>query len=165
MQIIWPSYLYEALEPAFFTWPGYQVVATRQNFTWAVKNGTFPGITTAPANPGELIILWGTGFGPTNPLAPMGVRIPAGITYNVAAQVSVTVGGKPAIVYGAALAPGYAGLYQIAIQVPPSLGNGDYPVVVTASAVESVQSFTKTFLTVQQPIGITAGTVTVGPPR
>jgi hypothetical protein len=35
-------------------------------------------------------------------------------------QVTVTVGGHAATVYGAALAAGYAGLYQVAIQIPAS---------------------------------------------
>jgi uncharacterized protein (TIGR03437 family) len=34
-------------------------------------------------------------------------------------------------VYGAALAPGFAGLYQLAFQVPPSLGDGTYQVFAT----------------------------------
>ena len=29
--------------------------------------------------------------------------------------------------FGAALAPGFAGLYQVAIQVPASLPDGDWP--------------------------------------
>jgi uncharacterized protein (TIGR03437 family) len=138
---------WEALQPAFFLWPGGYVVATRQDFTWAVKNGTFPGTTTAPAKPGEIIVLWGTGFGMTNPTAPVGVEIPSGTTYNTASSVTVTVGGKTAVVYGAALTSGDAGLYQVAIQVPPSLGNGDYPVVAT---IFGVQSPATTLLTVQQ---------------
>jgi uncharacterized protein (TIGR03437 family) len=59
----------------------------------------------------------------------------------------VTVGGKPTTVYGAALAPGYAGLYQIAIQIPASLANGDYPVVAT---INGAQSPSTTMITVQQ---------------
>jgi uncharacterized protein (TIGR03437 family) len=50
-------------------------------------------------------------------------------------------------VYGAALAPGYAGLYQIAIQIPASLANGDYPVVAT---IDGISSASTTLLTVQQ---------------
>ncbi len=63
--------------PAFFLWPGSQVVATRQDYTYAVKAGTFAGATTVAAKPGEVLILWGTGFGPTMPAAPIG-RIGAG---------------------------------------------------------------------------------------
>jgi len=135
-----------AVSPAFFQWGNY-AVATRQNFSLAVKNGTFAGTTTVPAAPGDVIILWGTGFGPTSPSAPAGVETPSTTTYNTATAVSVTVGGKPATVYGAALAPGYAGLYQVAIQIPASLANGDYPVVAT---INGAQSPSTTLITVQQ---------------
>ncbi len=138
---------WEALQPAFFLWPGGYAVATRQDFTWAVKNGAFPGAATVPAKPGEVVILWGTGFGLTNPTAPVGVQIPSGTMFITATPVSVTVGGKAAVVYGAALTPGNSGLYQVAIQVPPSLGNGDYPVIAT---IFGVQSPATTLLTVQQ---------------
>jgi uncharacterized protein (TIGR03437 family) len=134
-----------AVSPAFFQWGTY-AVATRQNFSLAVKNGTFAGTTTVPAKPGDVIILWGTGFGPTSPSAPAGAETPSTTTYNTATAVSVTVGGKPATVYGAALAPGYAGLYQIAIQIP-ALSNGDYPVVAT---INGAQSPATTMITVQQ---------------
>jgi uncharacterized protein (TIGR03437 family) len=135
-----------AEQPAFFQWGTY-AVATRQNFSLAVKNGTFAGTTTVPAKPGDVIILWGTGFGPTSPSVPAGVETPSTTTYNTATAVSVTVGGKPATVYGAALAPSYAGLYQIAIQIPASLTNGDYPVVAT---INGAQSPSTTMITVQQ---------------
>jgi uncharacterized protein (TIGR03437 family) len=135
-----------AEQPAFFQWGTY-AVATRQNFSLAVKNGTFAGTTTVPAAPGDVIILWGTGFGPTSPSAPAGAETPSATTYNTATAVSVTVGGKTATVYGAALAPGYAGLYQIAIQIPASLANGDYPVVATIAGVPSPST---TLITVQQ---------------
>jgi uncharacterized protein (TIGR03437 family) len=41
------------------------------------------------------------------------------------------------MVYGAALAPGFAGLYQIAIQVPSSIPNGDWPIQATIGGVQS----------------------------
>jgi uncharacterized protein (TIGR03437 family) len=135
-----------AVEPAFFQWGKY-AVATRQNFSLAVKNGTFPGVTTVPAKPGEVIILWGTGFGPTSPSAPEGVETPSDTVYNTANPVNVTVGGKPAVVYGAALAPGYAGLYQIAIQIPASLADGDYPVVARIFGGQSPES---TLITIEK---------------
>jgi uncharacterized protein (TIGR03437 family) len=46
--------------PAFFLWPNNQVVATFQDFTYAAASGTFSGVTTTPAEPGDTIILWGT---------------------------------------------------------------------------------------------------------
>jgi uncharacterized protein (TIGR03437 family) len=137
----------ETLQPAFFLWPGGYAVATKQDYSWAVKNGTFPGTTTVPARPSDVITLWGTGFGPTTPIAPVGVEIPAGTLYNTTSPVTVTVGGKTAVGYGAVLAPGYAALYQVAIQVPPSLANGDYPVI---AVIDGVASPASTLLTVQQ---------------
>ena len=119
----------ELLQPAFFLLPGGYMVATRQDFSWAAKNGTLPGTSTTPAKPGDILILWGTGFGPTNPPAPMGIPIPAGTTYGTSNPVTVTVAGQAAVVYGAALTPYAAGLYQVAIQVPLYLPDGDYPVV------------------------------------
>jgi uncharacterized protein (TIGR03437 family) len=63
---------------------------------------------------------------------------PSDKTYSSAA-VTVTVGGTDAEVYGgvAALAPGYAGLYQIAVKVPGSLADGDYKLRATVGGVQS----------------------------
>lgn len=135
-----------AEQPAFFQWGTY-AVATHQDYTLAVKNGTFPGTTTVPAKPGDVIILWGTGFGPTSPAAPAGVETPSTASYNTATPVTVKIGGASATVYGAALAPGYAGLYQVAIQIPASLADGDYPAVATLNGVSSPST---TMITVQQ---------------
>jgi len=121
--------------PAFFTWPNNQAVATRQDFSFAAKAGTFAGATTVPAKPGDVLILWGTGFGPTIPAAPVGVQTPSTQTYSTATAPTVTINNVPATVYGAALAPGFVGLYQVAIQVPTSLGDGDWPLVVNVGGV------------------------------
>jgi uncharacterized protein (TIGR03437 family) len=92
-----------------------------------------------------VIILWGTGFGPTTPAAPSG-QVVSGGPY-VVDGVAVTVGGTEAQMYGVALSPGMAGLYQVAIQVPASLADGDFPVIATISGQ---QSPAWVILTVQQ---------------
>ena len=122
--------------PAFFTWRGSQAAATRRDFSLAAKSGTFASATRA-AKPGEVIILWGTGFGPTSPGAPQGVPVPRDQVYSTSTLPTVTINGVPATVYGAALAPGYAGLYQVPIQVPPSLGSGDWAVKATIGGAQS----------------------------
>jgi uncharacterized protein (TIGR03437 family) len=111
--------------PAFFLWPGSQVVATRQDCSYAVAAGTFAGVTKVPAKPGDVLILWATGFGPTNPLAPDGVEVSGTQTYSTSTPPIVMIDNIPATVYGAALASGSVGLYQIAIQVPTTLANGN----------------------------------------
>jgi len=134
----------QTAQPAFFQWGSY-AVATTLDYRPAVRNGTIAE-ASAPARPGDVIILWGTGFGPTNPPAPNGVEVPANTTYNTVNPVTVTVGSQPATVYGAALAPGFAGLYQVAIQIPASLANGDYPVI---ASVAGFQSPSTTLISVQ----------------
>ena len=71
---------------------------------------------------------------------------PSSTTYNTD-KVTVTINNIPATVYGAALAPGFAGLYQIAIQVPNALGSGNWPVV--AERIGGVSSPSGVVLTVQ----------------
>jgi uncharacterized protein (TIGR03437 family) len=39
--------------------------------------------------------------------------------------------------FGCALSPGFAGLYQVAIQVPASMADGDYPLVATVAGASS----------------------------
>ena len=136
----------QSVEPAFFQWLGNYAVATRQDGSPAAKNGVVAGVTTTPAKPGDIITLWGTGFGPTNPSASDGIETPSGTTYNTVYPVTVTVGGTAATVYSAVLAPGFAGLYQVGIQIP-TLSNGDYAVIAT---VLSAQSPSTTLITVQQ---------------
>jgi uncharacterized protein (TIGR03437 family) len=123
--------------PAFFPWPGGQVVATRQDFSYAARAGTFPALPTTQARPGEVLILWGTGFGPTTPPAPFGVQIPGDRTYSTSPPPSLTINNVPARVFGAALTPGFAALYQIAIEVPGTLGDGDFEVRASIGGAQS----------------------------
>jgi uncharacterized protein (TIGR03437 family) len=133
-------------DPEFFPWPNNQVVATHQDYSLAAKDGTF-GVTTVPAKPGDVIILWGTGFGPTTPAVSTGVETPADTTYSTSTPPTVTLNNVSVKVYGAALAPSFAGLYQVAIQVPASMGDGDWPIVAVINGVSSPAGMV---LTVQQ---------------
>lgn len=122
--------------PAFFPWGGKYPVATRlADNSWIGPATLFPGFTT-PAKPGDNVILWGTGFGPTNPAPPTGVAVPSDQAYSTG-TVTVTVGGTNATVYGAALTPGFAGLYQVAIQIPASTPDGDIPIQASIGGVQS----------------------------
>lgn len=128
----------QTLGPAFFLWPGNQPVATRNSdASFAVKPGTFTGATTVAAKPGDVLILWGTGFGPTNPAVTSGEQTPSDKVYNTASPVTVTINNTAATVFGAALAPGFAGLYQVAIQVPASLADGDWPIKASIGSFQS----------------------------
>ncbi len=123
-----------AYQPAFFQYtpPGTSsvyAIATHLDFTYAI-----PG--AVPAKPGEVIILWGMGFGPTTPPMPVGVELPP-TGFSAATLPTVTIGGQNANVIAAAMAPGYASLYQVAVTVPAGLANGDYPIVATVGGASS----------------------------
>jgi uncharacterized protein (TIGR03437 family) len=120
--------------PAFFTWPANQPVATRVDYSLAVKNGTFAGSTTIAAKPGEVITLWGTGFGPTDPNVLAG-ELPgsnAGVTTR--SPVTITLDGANVTVFGTALSA-FPALFQTAIQIPSSISNGDHELVAMVNGV------------------------------
>jgi len=89
--------------------------------------------TAAPAKPGEVIILWGTGFGPANPAVPTG-QVFSGAN-RLANAVTVMIGGQPAAVDFAGVVG--AGLVQINVHVPSSIGNGDAGVVASVGGVST----------------------------
>lgn len=131
--------------PAFFPWAQKYVVATRTDFSLVGPPNLFQGLATTPAKPGEVVILWGTGFGATNPAAPAG-RVVTG-THNLVTGPAVRIGGLPAEYLGGALTAGYAGLYQIAVRVPASAPDGELAVVAEFPGASSPANM---FLAVQR---------------
>jgi uncharacterized protein (TIGR03437 family) len=97
---------------------------------------------TRPARPGEILLLYATGLGPTNPpVSPGSVLWFAAPTVD---PVLVTIGGAKASVQFAGLAG--AGLYQINVVVP-SVAPGDQPLTLTANGISAQ---TGTFIAVGQ---------------
>ncbi len=114
--------------PAFFMQSdGKHIVATHLDGTLVGPAGT-TGAT--PAAPGETVVCYGTGFGPTNPAAPEGMVITTPLT--LATPPTVSFNGTAGQVLYAGLT--YAGLYQINVTIPTSVPAGDVPVVAQAGA-------------------------------
>jgi uncharacterized protein (TIGR03437 family) len=130
----------QAASPAFFLWKNKYVVATRPDNGWVGPPNLFPNATTAPAKPGDVIVLWGTGFGATKPAVAAGMvpasAIPGQVGYVVKVP-TVLIGGIAAKVVGAALSPGSAGLYQIDVQIPANAAPGDQKVVAQSAGFSS----------------------------
>ena len=102
----------QSVAPALFMTPSYNAIAS-------VIPGYTPVTASAPAMPGDLVVLWGTGFGPTNPPTPAGTIVtgaPATATLPV-----VTVGGIDVPVISSVLTTGTVGLYQITIRLPNTI--------------------------------------------
>jgi uncharacterized protein (TIGR03437 family) len=128
--------------PGLFTFDGQYVAAQHPDYTYVAKPGLLQGVASRPAAPGEVIILYGTGFGPTLP------AILAGEVVAVAAPLAnpavVRIGGASAEVRWAGISA--AGLWQINVKVPDALPDGDAPVV---AEVNGVQSQPNVFITVR----------------
>jgi uncharacterized protein (TIGR03437 family) len=128
----------QSVSPALFLWNGKYAAATRPDYSLVGPPNLFPGVTTIPARPGDVVILWATGFGPTSPSAvPAGINTPSDTLYSTSSPVIVMIGNIPATVLAAVLTPGNAGLYQIAVTVPPNAPAGDLPVIASIAGVQS----------------------------
>jgi uncharacterized protein (TIGR03437 family) len=99
------------------------IAAQHADYSLVGRTGLYP--TSTPARPGEVILLYGSGFGATNPAVPAGQAVtqPAPL----ADKVVVHIGGVEAEVRWAGL--GGAGLNQLNVKVPDSLPDGDARVV------------------------------------
>jgi len=86
--------------------------------------GTSLGYKTVAAKAGDVVELFGVGFGPTNPAVPAG-QVFAGPAAPVVTPIDVQIGGM-------SVSPGFAGLieaglYQINVTIPQGAGTGDVP--------------------------------------
>jgi uncharacterized protein (TIGR03437 family) len=93
-------------------------------------SGAFP-YATHPVPAGAALVLYGVGFGPTDPAVKAGQAVSAAAaTVN---PVSVTIGGINASVAFSGIVE--AGLYQINVTVPVGVPAGDQPVVASVSGI------------------------------
>lgn len=107
--------------PASIAGPGRAVV---QNQDFSIN------LPDNPAAPGEVLILYLTGTGPTDPPIPTGELAPSSPLAVLALPTTVTIGGVEAQIAFAGAAPQFSGLTQINVVVPV-VDAGDQPVVVT----------------------------------
>jgi uncharacterized protein (TIGR03437 family) len=120
--------------PAFFTFAnGKYVAAEHANYSYLGAPGLIAGVTTTPAQPGEIILLYGTGFGPTNPALPTANLVTT--AEPLTNKVTLTIGGVTANVQFAGLVE--SGLYQFNVTVPSGLPSGDAAVVAKVGGVPS----------------------------
>jgi uncharacterized protein (TIGR03437 family) len=116
-----------AVAPAFFM-SGTSAIAS-------ILPGYTPVSATAPAMAGDLVVLWGTGFGPTTPPAPAGMIV-TGAPVTSTLPV-VTLGGVQVPVISSVLTTGTVGLYQITIQLPANVPTGTPAVQASIDGVQT----------------------------
>ncbi len=121
------------LAPSFFTVGVTQVIA-------AQFAGTANLVDAAhPAKPGDLVTLYGTGFGATNPALQEG-QIATGQS-PLTAQATVSIGGTTLaasdVLYAGLSPQSISGLYQFNVRVPASAADGDLPVIITVNGIST----------------------------
>lgn len=116
-----------AYSPGLFTFTSKYPAAVHLDGSYIGPASIVQGVTTTPAKSGEIVVLFGTGFGQTNPPTDYSQLIKT--PYPVAATVTATVGGQNAQVVSYLVMPG---VYQFNITLP-QLAPGDWPVTLAVA--------------------------------
>ncbi len=131
--------------PALFTFNGSSLAALIAGTATPVADASVVP-AGRPAKPGELISLFGSGFGPTEPVFQSGEIVGASAIVKLRDALAVTIGGTtvPASdIQFAGTAPGaISGLYQINVRIPATAADGDVPVSMRIGGVASLSSTT-----------------------
>jgi len=129
----------QAFAPAFFLFGTSTNIAALVAGTGRIiaDQSVVPGATSA--QPGQIISLFGTGFGDTSPSVPAG-QLDAGIA-SLTSPVTVMIGNvtlSSSDVLYAGLAPGsISGLYQFNVRVPASTPAGEISVTITIGGFQT----------------------------
>jgi uncharacterized protein (TIGR03437 family) len=126
--------------PLTYSLDGHNPIATRD----AITNGLigpanlFPGSGIRPAKPNDILTLYGTGFGNTNPTFAPGSSATGAAP--VTGVVRVLFNGEPLpadqVLYAGAT-PFSPGLFQLNLKVPNGIPAGDYTVVLEIDGIKS----------------------------
>ena len=111
------------------------LVAMHTDWSYVARAGQMPSnVAVRPAQPGETIIFYGTGFGPTDPQVSAYHRFSGSAPLSSTVPVRVQIGSVQAPVSYVGLVSN--GLYQMNVTLP-DLPDGDFEVIVTMGAEAS----------------------------
>jgi uncharacterized protein (TIGR03437 family) len=116
-----------AVAPSFFTFDGTHIAATHADNT--------PITQASPAKPGEIIVMYGTGFGPTNPPTQAGVLVSSAHPIDPMSTLAISINDTPAEIAFAGITA--VGLYQFNLTVPATVPDGDAKVLATINGVQT----------------------------
>jgi uncharacterized protein (TIGR03437 family) len=140
--------LVRAVSPAFFLFSpanSIYLAAVHPDGLYVGKADLFQGAAESrPAKPGDTILLFGTGFGPTNPPVPADEIYAGAAPLADVSQLTIKIGNVAARIQFAGMTG--AGLYQFNVVVP-DVPDGDRPVV---AEIAGERSQSQKFITVQK---------------
>jgi uncharacterized protein (TIGR03437 family) len=122
----------------------------------AGEPGLIAGAVFTPAEPGEYISLFATGFGPTEPALEAG-EIPLTALPDQSGQAALTLAWgltigdlpvPPEDVFYVGVAPCCAGLYQLVFRVPANAPDGNLRVIFTVGGISTPEG---PYVTVRRP--------------
>jgi uncharacterized protein (TIGR03437 family) len=119
----------QALSPSFFVFNGGPYVAAQHSADYSLLGPvslSVPGYTFTPAKPGETVLLYANGFGPTSTPVVSGSTTQTG---TLSPLPVIKIGGIGAFVQFAGLVAD--GQYQFNVVVPSGLANGDQSITAT----------------------------------
>ena len=115
--------------PGFFAIQGKYPAAVHLDGAYVAPVGYLGNsVPSRPATPGEVILLYGNGFGPTTPAVPAGQIVGAAAPLADPTLLHMTIGGAAATVQYAGMVA--AGEYQFNVVIP-SVGDGDQAILAT----------------------------------
>jgi uncharacterized protein (TIGR03437 family) len=128
------------LAPASFKVGTTQYVAAlfSDGATFVLPAGAISGVTSRPAKPGDVITLYGVGFGSVTPSIPAGQIVQQSNT--LVAPFHVLFGSAEATVQYDGLAPNAVGLYQFNIVVPNVAASNAVPLTFALAGVAGTQT-------------------------
>jgi uncharacterized protein (TIGR03437 family) len=118
-----------AVQPGIATFPDGKVIAQDVNYQLINAQN--------PAHAGDIITLYLTGMGATNPPVPTGMLAPGSPLATTSVQPQVTIDGLAAETLFSGLTPGGVGLYQINVRIPTGARTADLSLVVSQSGIAS----------------------------
>ncbi len=130
------------LAPPLFLVNGRQyVVAQFADGTFAGRPGLIDGVNFRAPRPGDRLIVYGVGFGPTNPPIAAGRVVTS--TTDLANGFRVQIGPAPVTTEFKGLSPNFVGLYQFNLVVPNVQG-GDQEIFME---IDGIRTQSGVFLT------------------
>jgi len=111
----------------------YGAIQNATDNSYPLPAGAFPGLTTHAAHPGDVLVIYAIGLGPTSPAVGTGqpapsaeplARLSSPVTVAFASQAGDILAPADATPSFVGQSPGYAGLFQVNVTVPSNAPTG-----------------------------------------
>jgi uncharacterized protein (TIGR03437 family) len=116
----------------------YVVALFPDSQTYVLPPGAISGVPSRRAKPGDVIVIYGIGFGPVTPNTPAGQIVPGNSALTLPLQIFF--GSAQATLQYSGLAPSLVGVYQFNVVVPNIPASDAVPVTFTLGGVKGAQT-------------------------